>query len=171
MAHRMNTKQRAEPTIDRKRRRQERRRWRWRRRAKGRHAVYAIEPPAGRETAAIEDCACPVCHDIAAQGLPVTAINASGQLVEIKPRPRPMIEVSARGDATTWPDLSIEPRALSVPSGCTAGDFVEYVRYKTPALWSDVPGSMRAIIDGEECEPTRVLTSRELVTVSRRWLG
>src|SRR5690606_6235838 len=107
------------PTRDRRRRRQERRRW-WRR-AKGRHAVYAIEPPGDAATTAIEDCACPVCHDLAAQGLPVTAINASGQLVEIEPRPRPMIEVGARGDATTWPDLDTAPRALSVPSGCTAG--------------------------------------------------
>jgi hypothetical protein len=116
------------------------------------------------------DCSCPVCVDLASRGIPLMTLGADGELVEVaRPAPPPMIEVVVRGTASTWPELSTEPRTVSVPSGCTVQDLLEFLRYRDFGLQQGFPpAGLSASIDGHACEDQRVARAGEELRVTGR---
>ncbi|HUH02105.1 MAG TPA: hypothetical protein VML75_08910, partial [Kofleriaceae bacterium] len=116
------------------------------------------------------DCTCPVCVDLARQGIPQMTMDANGELVEV-PRPElpPMIEVVVRGTPSTWPELPVEARTVSVPSGCVVQDLLEYLCYRDLELRRAFPpGGLSASIAGERCEDQRVVRAGDELRVSGR---
>jgi len=122
-----------------------------------------------------ESCSCPICAELAANGVPRYTTDADGQLVELPPaKPIPTIEIMVRGDASTWPYLPLEAKADTVPEGCSVGDYLAYLGYRDRNLWrSFPPGGLTARIGGQSCAEERELRPGDVVTVSgvadREW--
>lgn len=104
------------------------------------------------------DCACPLCAEAAASGRPLMTVGPDGRMRRVYPRKRPSIEVTVQGNASTWPYVPAEPKTVTVPQGCVVMDLLEYMCSKDRAFRIEFPpGTLHATIDGERCEPRRVL--------------
>jgi|GEM_PF-2502676 len=121
------------------------------------------------------ECHCPVCVDNARRGVPRVIMGPDGEILELPPLELPpMIEVTVFGSASTWPELAADPQTLEVPVGCSVFDLLAFLQYRNEALMDGFgPGSLRALADGVECEPQRVVRPGESFRIvgsrDRRW--
>lgn len=140
--------------------------------------VYAIPDAAddddpGNDLAAVE-CRCPVCVDNARRGIPRIILGADGEPVELPPLELPpMVAVTVRGSASTWPELTVERQTLEVPAGCSVADLLAFIQYRNDELLRSFgPGALRATLDGAVCPPTReVRAGDEFRLVGNRAAG
>ncbi len=115
------------------------------------------------------DDGCPVCAQLQTQGVQLHTRSEAGELIPLESRAPEMIEVLVRGTASTWPYLPLEPLPCPVPVGCVVGDLLEYLCSSNPDFRIAFgPGTLSARIDGQICEPLRVLRPKDLVVVSGR---
>lgn len=87
-----------------------------------------------------EPCSCPICAHVARLGLPHVVVNERGELVDVPP---PL--VTEQIDVLVEPGNAVAPyvggRVLreTVPRGCKAWDFVEYLRW----VYAELRGGFR----------------------------
>lgn len=76
------------------------------------------------------------------------------------------INITVRGDATTWPHLAPEPEARMVPAGLAAADLISLMSMiDVPHLLDD--GRCRARVNGADVTPGHVLSDGDDVHITR----
>jgi hypothetical protein len=97
---------------------------------------------------------CPLC--IALKALPNAAALKTMRFVE----------VSLRGDTTTWPHLPLEPRTERVPEGSRLGVYIEeMLGMVTPGLFDG--GPLEARVNGRLGDYDDVIRAGDEIVVSR----
>jgi hypothetical protein len=76
-----------------------------------------------------------------------------------------MVEITVRGDPTTWRHVPFEPWVERIPRGCVAREYLEMLGVVTPSLLEEGPVSAR--VNGASADPQRVLCAGDQVTVTR----
>jgi hypothetical protein len=155
---------------DRRSRRQARRaRRRHQQRTRRREPDHPIVMTFGYDGAAAEaDCTCPICAELALAGVSSYTMGPDGELVELRGAPPPaMIEVTVRGTPSTWPHLPADGRRVSIPAGTIVADLLEYLAFRDRDLRvAFPPGSLRATLDGQPCDPAQVVRPGDDLSVS-----